>query len=185
MNQQDRERIPEDLGRIAELLHKSRPEAGALELDRIKLRAKASRRSQVLVSGRGYGLMRTRLIGLILAVGLVGGGTAALAAAGGGPFAGSSKTKASANSQYCPPTSQQPNKPKKPGPAKCGKAGEKSKKSKRCVSSKGKKHKKQASTSKKRRCVSAKGKKHKKSHKRGKHHKKHKKHKSSKKHGKK
>jgi hypothetical protein len=175
MNHQDRERIPEDLVRIAELLRTRRPEAGPLELDRIKLRAKGSRRSQVLASGKGYRLMRTRLIGLILAVGLLGGGTAALAAAGGGPFAGSSKSKASANSQYCPPTSQQPGKPKKPGPANCGNP-----KTKKCVASKGKKGK-QATASKKR-CVSAKGKKHKKGHKRGKHYKKHKKHK---KHGKK
>jgi hypothetical protein len=178
MNHQDREGIPEDLVRIAELLRDKRPEADPLELDRIKLRARGSQRSQVLPSGKGYGFMRTRLIGLILAVGLLGGGTAALAAAGGGPFAGSSKSKASANSQYCPPTSQQPGKPKKPGPAQCGNP-----KTKKCVASKGKKGKqgKQATTSKKR-CVSAKGKKHKKSHKRGKHGKKHK---NKKKHGKK
>src|SRR5436190_23438805 len=161
MNHQDRERIPEDLVEIAQALRKGRPQADPLELDRIKLRVKGSRRRQILVSGKGYGLMRTRLIGLILAVGLLGGGTAALAAAGGGPFAGSSKSKASANSQYCPPTSQQPGKPKKPGPAKCGKAGEKSKKAKRCVSSKGKKGKKHATTSKRKRCVSAKHKKQK------------------------
>jgi hypothetical protein len=183
MNHQDRERIPEDLVRISELLRDKRPEAGALELDRIKLRAKlqpkAARRSQILLSGKGYGFMRSRLIGLIIAVGLVGGGTGALAAVGGGPFAGSSKSKASANSQYCPPNSQQPGKPKKPGPAQCGKA---KKKSKKCVSQKGKKGKKgkkHASSSKKKRCVSAKGKKHKKSHKRGK------KNKNNKKHGKK
>jgi hypothetical protein len=172
MNHQDRERIPEDLVRIAELLRAKRPEADPLELDRIKLRAKGSRRHQVLLSGKGYGFMRSRLIGLILAVGLLGGGTAALAAAGGGPFAGSSKSKASDNAQYCPPTSQQPGKPKKPGPAKCGKAGEKSKKAKKgkhCASGK-KKGKKHASTSKKKkRCVSKKGKKHKKNKKGKKH----------------
>ena len=175
MNHQDRDRIPEDLAGIARALRKERQQADALVLDRIKLRVKASRRRQILLSGKGYGFMRARLIGLILAIGLVGGGTAALAAAGGGPFAGSSKSKASGNSQYCPPTSQQPGKPKKPGPAKCGKAGEQGKKSKqsqRCVSSKGKKHKKQATTSKRKRCVSAKHKKNKKkSHKRRKGHK--------------
>jgi len=166
MNHQDRDWIPEDLVEIARALRARRPEADSLELDRIKLRAKGSRRRQVLVSGKGYGLMRTRLIGLILAVGLLGGGTAALAAAGGGPFAGSSKSKASANSQYCPPTSQQPGKPKKPGPAKCGNP-----KTKKCVASKGKKGKKghQASTSKKKRCVSAKGKNKHKKHKKHKH----------------
>jgi hypothetical protein len=160
MNHQDRERIPEDLVRTVELLRNERPEAGALELDRIKLRAKGSRRSQIHLSGKGYGYMRSRLIGLIIAVGLLGGGTGALAAAGGGPFAGSSKQKASANSQYCPPTSQQPGKPKKPGPAQCGKAKKKSKK--HCVSSK-KKGKKHATTSKKKKCkVGKKGKKNKK-----------------------
>ena len=172
MNHQDRERIPEDLGEIAKLLRNERPEAGPLELDRIKLRAKASRRRPVLLSGKGNGFMRSRLIGLILAVGLLGGGTGALAAAGGGPFAGSSKSKASANSQYCPPNSQQPGKPKKPGPAKCGKPKTKQK----CVKSKGKKGKKgknQAHSSKKKSCkVKAKSKKHK-SKKHGKKHKKH------------
>ena len=171
MNHQDRERIPEDLDQIAELLRTERPEAGPLELDRIKLRAKGSRRGQVRLSGKGSGYMRSRLIGLILAVGLLGGGTGALAAAGTGPFAGSSKSKASSNSQYCPPTSGQPGKPKKPGPAKCGKAKEKTK---RCVSSKGKKHgKRQATASKRRTCVQAKkhkAKKHAKKHKRGKRH---------------
>jgi hypothetical protein len=174
MNHQDRERIPEDLGEIAELLRRERPEAGPLELDRIKLRAKASRRGQVRLSGKGSGFMRSRLIGLILALALLGGGTAALAAAGGGPFKGSSRAKVSANSQYCPPTSHQPGKPKKPGPAKCGKE-----KSKECAS--GKKHKKgkkhATSDRKKKSCKeSAKNKKHKK-HKK---HRKHKKHSSKK-----
>ena len=72
MNHQDRERIPKDLVRISELLRNERPEAGPLELDRIKLRAKlqpkAARRSQILLSGKGYGFMRSRLIGLIIAM---------------------------------------------------------------------------------------------------------------------
>jgi hypothetical protein len=183
MNHQDRERIPEDLDQIAELLRIERPQAGPLELDRIKLRTKlsatAAPRRRVFLSGKGNGFMRSRVIGLILALGLLGGGTGALAAAGGGPFAGSSKSKASANSQYCPPTSGQPGKPKKPGPAKCGNAKEK--KAKHCkVSKKGKKHgKKQASNSKKRTCVQSK------KHKSGKKHKNGRKHKSNKHHGKK
>jgi hypothetical protein len=178
MSHQDRERIPEDLGEIAELLRSERPEAGPLELDRIKLRAKASRRGQVRLSGKGSGFMRSRLIGLILALALLGGGTGALAAAGGGPFKGSSRAKVSANSQYCPPTSQQPGKVKKPGPAKCGKE-----KSKQCASGKKKKGKKHATSDRKKKSCkeSAKNKKHKK-------HKKHKHKKHSgknKKHGKK
>jgi hypothetical protein len=171
MNHHDREGIPEDLNEIAELLKSERPKAGPLELDRIKLRAKASRRSQVLLSGKGSGFMRSRLIGLILTLALLGGGTGALAAAGGGLFKGSSRSKVSANSQYCPPTSQQPGKLKKPGPAKCGKE-----KVKQCASGKkNKKGKKHASSDRKKKSCkeSAKNKKHKK-HK--KHHRKHKKH---------
>jgi hypothetical protein len=179
MNHQDREGIPEDLNEIAELLKSERPKAGPLELDRIKLRAKRSRRSQILLSRKGNGFMRSRLVGLILAVGLLAGGGGALAAAGGGPFVASSKSKASPNSQYCPPTSQQPGKPKKPGPAKCGK--EKAK----CVAAKNKKGKKSATDSKKKKTckVKAKSKHHKKHGK--KHSKKHNKKHSSKKHGKK
>src|SRR5919197_899118 len=101
MNHQDRDRIPEDLVGIARALRKGRPQADALELDRIKLRVKSSRRRQILLSGKGYGFMRARLIGLILAIGLVGGGTAALAAAGGGAFCGSSKRNAAGKSQDC------------------------------------------------------------------------------------
>ena len=175
MNHQDREGIPEDLNEITELLRSERPQAGPLELDRIKLRAKRSRRSQILLSRKGNGFMRSRLVGLILAVGLLAGGTGALAAAGGGPFVASSKSKASPNSEYCPPSSQQPGKPKKPGPAKCGK--EKTK----CVAAKNKRGR-NATSSKKKTCkVKAKSK-HTKKH--GKKHssKKHKKH-SSKKHG--
>jgi hypothetical protein len=178
MNHQDRERIPEDLAQIAAALREHRPKADGLELDRIKLRVRGSQRGRILVSGKGYGLMRARLIGLLLAVGLLGGGTAALAAVGGGPFSGGSKSRASANSQYCPPNSQQPGKPKKPGPANCGNP-----KTKKCVNSKSKTGRSVAgATTSKKRCVTAKGKKNKKGHKHGKKHKKHK-HKKHKKHG--
>jgi hypothetical protein len=109
----------------------------------------------------------------MLAVTLLGGGTAALAATGGVPLVSSSKsTKASANSQYCPPSSQQPGKPKKPGPAKCGKPKTK------CVSGKNKKGKKSAVTDskkKKKSCAKKKGKnkKHKKNSKKKNSNKKH------------
>jgi hypothetical protein len=121
MSDQHRERIPRDLREIAELLQHERPEATALELDRIKLRAKAARRPALI--GKGNGFMRSRVVSLVLATGLLGGGTAAMAAAGGpSPFdVLSSSHEGASNSQYCPPTSWHPGKPKKPGPARCGK----------------------------------------------------------------
>jgi len=124
MSHQDRERLPEELGEIAELLRNQRPEAGPLELDRIKLRVMASRRRPALISRKGNGLMRKPALSLLLVVGMLGGGTGALAAKGGVPFdipfEASSNGNGASNSQYCPPTSQQPGKPKKPGPARCG-----------------------------------------------------------------
>src|SRR5439155_1758271 len=135
------EGIPEKLAKIAELLRNQLPEAGPLELDRIKPRVKASRRRPVLMSGKGYGFMRSRAIGVLIVAGMLGGGTGALAAAGGLPVHAFSKGKESANSQYCPPTSQQPGKPKKPGPAKCGKPKTKKVKAKSCRKNKGKSRK--------------------------------------------
>jgi hypothetical protein len=124
MSNQDRERLPEDLGEIAELLRSQRPEADALELDRIKRRAMASRPRPALTSRKGNGFMRKPALSLLLVVGMLGGGTGALAAVGGVPvdlpFDASSSDNGASNSQYCPPTSQQPFKPKKPGPARCG-----------------------------------------------------------------
>jgi hypothetical protein len=124
MNDRYRERIPQGLGEIAGLLHNRRPEAGPLDLDRIKLRAKAqgkaARRLPALQFGKGNGFMRSRVVSLLLVTGLLGGGTGALAAVGGPPFDVLSNNEGASNSQYCPPTSQQPGKPKKPGPARCG-----------------------------------------------------------------
>lgn len=125
MTDRYRERIPRDLGHIAELLESRRPEAGPLELDRVKLRAKqqskAPRRRPVLRPGKGNGFMRSRVVSLLLVTGLLGGGTGALAATGSGPFDVHSSDEGASHSQYCPPTSQQPGKPKHPGPARCGK----------------------------------------------------------------
>src|SRR5436190_880517 len=123
MNDQHRERIPQDLRKIAELLEERRPEAGPLELDRIKLRAQAARRRPALLIGKGNGFMRSRVVTLLIVTGLLGGGTGAMAAAGGPtPFdvLSNDHPGASSNSQYCPPTSHNPGKPKKPGPARCG-----------------------------------------------------------------
>jgi hypothetical protein len=113
------ERIPDDLGEIAELLHSRRPEAGPLELDRIKQRAMAAgRRSPGIGGGRRF--MRSRVASIVLVGALLGGGTGALAAVGGGSLPVLSGHDHASNSQYCPPTSHQPGKPKKPGPARCG-----------------------------------------------------------------
>ena len=125
MTDRHRERIQRDLGHVAALLESRRPEAGPLELDRIKLRAmeraEARRRRPVLRPGKGNGFMRSRVVSMILVTGLLGGGTGALAATGSGPFDVHSSDEGASHSQYCPPTSQQPGKPKKPGPARCGK----------------------------------------------------------------
>ena len=120
-------RVPDDLQSLVERLHDERPEASALELDRIKLRAMRGARG--LKPGKGQ-LMRSKLVGVMLAVGILAGGTGAMAVTGSGPGnvfhkAGKQKSKhqvrSSARSQYCPPKSKQPGKPKKPRPARCGK----------------------------------------------------------------
>jgi hypothetical protein len=71
------------------------------------------------MSGKGNRFMRSRLVGLLLVVGLLGGGGAALAASGGLPVKAFENGKGSANSQYCPPTSQNPGALKGPG-VNCG-----------------------------------------------------------------
>jgi hypothetical protein len=120
---QDRERLPEDLGEIAELLRDQRPEADALELDRIKRRVMASRRRPALTPRKGNGFMRKPALSLLLVAGMLGGGTGALAAVGGVPvdlpFEASSSDNGASNSQYCPPKSQNPGALKGPG-VNCG-----------------------------------------------------------------
>jgi hypothetical protein len=114
---------PPELLPIAERLRAERPTATEPELDRAKLRALAqAERKGAARSPRmrdGAVIRSRRVISVALAIGLMGGGTAVIAKSGG-PSA-SSSNQSSANSQYCPPSSQQPGKPKKPGPAKCGK----------------------------------------------------------------
>ena len=121
MSDHHRERLPSELREIADLLRDERPEATAFELDRIKLRAKAARRRPALI-GRGNGFMRPRVVSILVVAGLLGGGTGAMAAAGGpSPFrVFSHDHEGASNSEYCPPTSHAPGKPKKPGPARCG-----------------------------------------------------------------
>jgi hypothetical protein len=108
---------------LAERLREERPQPTAEELDRAKLRAlRQSARTAPARRAPRLPLMRSRrVVSIALAVGLMTSGTAVIAKSGG-PSSASSKSKgSSANSQYCPPSSQQPGKPKKPGPAKCGK----------------------------------------------------------------
>jgi hypothetical protein len=123
MSQRDRKRLPEELGEIAERLRDQRPEATPIELDRIKLRAMRSRRPG-LISRKGNGFMRKPALSLVLVIGMLGGGTGALAAVGGVPvdlpFQASSHDNGASNSQYCPPTSQNPGALKKPGFTNCG-----------------------------------------------------------------
>jgi hypothetical protein len=70
--------------------------------------------------------MRSKLVGVILSVGILAGGTGAMAGTGTGAGnvfkkAGKHQVRSSPNSQYCPPKSRQPGKPKRPRPARCGK----------------------------------------------------------------
>jgi hypothetical protein len=120
-------RVPDDLHDVVDRLHHERPEASAPELDRIKLRAMRGARG--FKPGKGQ-LMRSKLVGVMLAVGILAGGTGAMAVTGSGPSNVFHKThkahkkhhaRSSVNSQYCPPKSPQAGKPKKPRPARCGK----------------------------------------------------------------
>jgi hypothetical protein len=120
MSHQDPRGPSEELGRIADLLRDERPELGAAELDRIKLRAMASRRGPAPWSRKGNGFMRKPAISLVLVVGMLGGGSGALAAAGVGPLDMLVSDQGASKSQYCPPTSQNPGALKKPGSTNCG-----------------------------------------------------------------
>jgi hypothetical protein len=121
MPRSSREPSSRRLFRIKERLRRERPEADALELDRAKLRAirQASSRDASRPRPGNKGVVRSgRLLSVVLAVVLLGGGTAVFAATGGFKSAGARSSAAS--NQYCPDSSQQPGQPKKPGPAKCG-----------------------------------------------------------------
>jgi hypothetical protein len=125
MSHFEEKRVPDDLLHVAERLRGERPEASGLELDRIKQRAMTrARGAQTLgTSGKGQ-LMRSKLVGVMLAVGVLAGGTGAMAVTGTGPggvFKHRHTLRAAPQSQYCPPKSQRPGKPKKPRPARCGK----------------------------------------------------------------
>ena len=118
-----KESLPADLLPLTERLGAERPRATPYELDRAKLRAmEQASRTRAPHSAPRVALMRSRrVVSIALAIGLMTGGTAVIASSGGPKGASSNSKGSSANSQYCPPSSQQPGKPKKPGPAKCGK----------------------------------------------------------------
>lgn len=90
MDRNDHERIPAELADVAQRLRDERPEASALELDRIKLRAQASTRRH---AQRREPFMRSRLaITSMLVVGVLMSGAGAGLAVSGISGSGSSGT---------------------------------------------------------------------------------------------
>ncbi len=93
MSHHDDSHLPDELQDVARRLREHRLEASALELDQIKLRAKARTGSS---QPKGSAL-KSRLIVALCTLGLMAGGTSGVIAAKGG----SSSSKGSAqNSQY-------------------------------------------------------------------------------------
>jgi hypothetical protein len=110
--------VPDDLLHVVERLRDERPQASALELDRIKLRAMARPR-EARTSGKGQ-FIRPGLVSVMLTLGVLAGGVGAMAATDtglSGVFAQSSTTSSASKAQYCPPKSKNPN----TGPPRCGK----------------------------------------------------------------
>jgi hypothetical protein len=111
--------LPGEFENIADRLRAERPEATPLELDRIKLQAK-SRTERAARRVRS----RRRLVGspvasLLVAVGLLAGGTGVVAAAGGTKVltSGSSTTSATSSQYKCKP--KPPKGAKPPPPRNC------------------------------------------------------------------
>jgi hypothetical protein len=113
MRQMNGKRLPRDLEQIAERLREERPEASPLDLDRIK--TMAIRRAAESAPRKGH-LMKSRLVSVLVAAGiLVGGAGGVMAATGGVPGSGHS-SDSSSKDQYgggggggggeCPPASQ-------------------------------------------------------------------------------
>jgi hypothetical protein len=127
MSHFNEKRVPDDLLHVVERLRDERPEVSAPELDQIKLRALGRGRGARTLMPRGKGqFMRSRVVSVLLAVGLLAGSTGAMAVTGTGPGGVFKKhrthhARSATQSQYCPPKSQRPGKPKKPRPARCGK----------------------------------------------------------------
>jgi hypothetical protein len=119
MNEQNELSLPDDLEELGGRLSRERPQLSAIELDRIKTRAIAQA-GRATRQGKGQ-FMRSRLATILAAFALVVGGSGLVwAAAGGNPGSGGSSDSAP-NSQYCPPSSNDPGKPKHQGGGnKCG-----------------------------------------------------------------
>jgi len=79
MNHLNDENLPGDLREVAERLRSGRPEASALDLDRIKTRAMAS----AATSRRKGFSMKSRSIATLLTVALMAAGTGGVIAGGG------------------------------------------------------------------------------------------------------
>lgn len=93
MDRNDDQRLPAELAEIAQRLRDERPEAGAVELDRIKLRAQAGTRR---MARRRESFMRSRLaITSILVVGVLMSGAGA-----GLAISGSSGSGSAGSAQY-------------------------------------------------------------------------------------
>jgi len=109
-----------ELEQFGERLRHERPQASPLELDRIKTRAmmQGPRSASLRMEGT---FMKSRFVSILVAFGLVVGGTGGvLAATGGVPGSGGSSGSAP-NNQYCPPSSNGAGKPKPHGGGnKCG-----------------------------------------------------------------
>jgi hypothetical protein len=124
MSDSNEKHVPDELQHVVERLRQERPEATAMELDQIKMRAmkRAKDAPTLASSGKGH-FMRSKLVSVMLAGAVLAGGTGAMAATGGGwggVFKHRHSLRAAPQSQYCPPKSQRPGKPKKPRPARCG-----------------------------------------------------------------
>jgi hypothetical protein len=120
MTQSDDRWLPAELEQFGEGLRDERPQASALELDRIKTRAMAQAARAASARAKGP-FMKARVASILVVLGLVMGGTGGvLAATGGVPGSGGSSGSAS-NDQYCPPSSNDAGKPKHEGGGnKCG-----------------------------------------------------------------
>ena len=93
------EHLPDDLREVAERLRSHRAEAAPLELDRIKLRAMSqASRGRNSRQGRTI-LMRSKLVTMLLVLGLVAGGGGAGVIAGGN---GNGKGKGADKGEYKP-----------------------------------------------------------------------------------
>ena len=115
-----RDRTPEELQDVVQRLRAERPEASDLELDRAMVGVLTRAAREPAGATRGW---RPRAVSTMAAIGRLAAGVAGLGAGSGGIPSLSFSNSDSANSQYCPPTSQSGGKPKdkdEKGGNKCG-----------------------------------------------------------------